>query len=58
MLQRRAKQWGITTYGSISDAELDEVVAYVLSRFPQSGEVMVRGHLQAHKASNGGEVKH
>ena len=48
-LQRRARQWGITTFGSISDEDLDGTVQSILTQFPQSGEVLMCGHLRARK---------
>ena len=52
-LQRRAKEWNITTYSNISDDALDEIVQQTLSRFPTSGEVMLRGHLNSQQVSAG-----
>lgn len=46
-LQRRAKEWNILTFSSISNAELDEVVLERHHQFPQAGEAMFRGHLLA-----------
>lgn len=46
-LQRRAKEWNIPSYSTVSDAQLDEVVSDILMQFPTSGEVMIRGHVQA-----------
>ena len=48
-IQRRAKEWGIGTYLSISDQSLDAVVRDIILQFPSSGEVMIRGHLQSRK---------
>jgi len=48
-LQRKAKEWNISTYSSISDDCLDEMVQQIGSRFPTSGEVMIRGHLNSQK---------
>ena len=48
-LQRKAKEWNITTYSNISDEMLDEMVQQIQSRFPTSGEVMMRGHLNSQK---------
>ncbi len=48
-IQRRAKEWNIKIYSSISDADLDRVIGTIISQFPQSGEVMLSGHLRALK---------
>ena len=48
-LQRRAKEWNIPSYSNLSDTQLDGIVSDVLIHFPSSGEVMIRGHLQAKK---------
>lgn len=48
-LQRRAKEWNIETYSTISDETLDTAVTNTLLQFPSSGEVMIRGYLQAQK---------
>lgn len=45
-VQRRAKEWSIVTYSSIPDSDLDDRIA---SEFPNSGEVMVNGHLLSQK---------
>ena len=50
-LQRKAKEWDITTYSNISDAKLDEMVQQIQTRFPTSGEVMIRGHLNSQKVA-------
>ena len=50
-LQRKAKEWDITTYSNISDATLDEMVRQIQTRFPTSGEVMIRGHLNSQKVA-------
>ena len=44
-LQRRAKEWNISTYSLITDSELDVIVRRHLEEFPRSGEAMLRGHL-------------
>ena len=44
-LQRRAKEYGVTRFSSITDNELDEVVRNCLEDFPRAGEVMLRGQL-------------
>lgn len=46
-LQRRAQEWGITTYCDIATSDLQETVVQLLQRFPNSGEVMLRGHLES-----------
>ena len=46
-LCRRATEWGITTYSTITDLELDVKVAALKHNFPNSGEVMINGHLMA-----------
>ena len=46
-LQRRAKEWNITTYSTLIDSELDEIVREYLHSFPSAGEAMIRGHLQS-----------
>ena len=49
-LQRRAMLWGIKKYTEISDhsdVSLNEKVGEILVRFPNSGEVMINGHLKA-----------
>ena len=46
-LCRRAAEWDISTYSTITDALLDERVAKIKTDFPNSGEVMVNGHLMA-----------
>ena len=48
-IQRRAKTWNITSFDSLTDSDLDRIVLTILSQFPQSGEVMVCGHLRAMK---------
>ena len=44
-LQRRAKEYGVTRFSSITDNELDDVVRNSLEDFPRAGEVMLRGQL-------------
>lgn len=44
-LQRRAKEYGITRFSTITDNELDEVVRNCVEDFPRIGEVMLRGQL-------------
>ena len=46
-LQRRAKEWDIITFTSITDADLDRIVERYQHEFPQAGEAMLRGHLQS-----------
>ena len=46
-LQRRAQDWDIHKYTHISEESLSEEVDDILARFPNSGEVMVNGHLKA-----------
>jgi hypothetical protein len=48
-VQRRAKDWNIPRYSTISDAQLDGAVNDILKNFPSSGEVMILGHLQSRK---------
>ena len=51
-IQRRAKQWDVKTFSSISDIQLDEVVSTVLQQFPKCGEVLMCGHLRSLKVSS------
>ena len=44
-LQRRAKEYGITSFSTITDDELDEIVRNCVEEFPRAGEVMLRGQL-------------
>ena len=46
-LRRRAKEWYIRTFSSISDPELDRIVNNLIRRFPNAGEIMLTGHLRA-----------
>ena len=46
-LQRRAQEWSIATYTTISDANLDDLVRRYLHSSPQAGEAMLRGYLQS-----------
>lgn len=46
-LQRRALDWDIHKYTRISDGSLNLEVDDILARFPNSGEVMINGHLKA-----------
>ena len=46
-LQRRAADWGIHKFTGISDRCLNEEVDSIIARFPNSGEVMINGHLRA-----------
>ena len=50
-LQRRAREWQITKYSSISDDTLDEAVGSIIGQFPLSGEVMIKGFLQSQNVS-------
>ena len=50
-LQRRAKEWNIEKYSNIGDDSLDQIVQEIKSRFPRSGEVMIRGHLNSQKVA-------
>ena len=44
-LQRRAKEWSITTYSTVTNSELDEIVRQYVHSFLSAGEAMTRGHL-------------
>ena len=46
-LRRRAAEWGIEAYSVVTDSELDEKVSKIKEEFPNSGEVMINGHLLA-----------
>lgn len=48
-LWRRLRDLGIQTsmYTTISDSELDSVMSGLVSRFPQNGITMMRGHLRS-----------
>jgi len=47
-LQRRATDWGICKFtAGISDRRLNEEVDSIIVQFPNSGEVMINGHLKA-----------
>lgn len=46
-LCRRAAEWGLTTYSSITDLELDEKMAEIKRNYPNSGQVMINGHLMS-----------
>lgn len=46
-LQRRAKEWNILTYSSVTDQALDDAVREILFQFPTAGEVMLNGHLRS-----------
>ena len=50
-VRRRVREWGIKTYSDISDTVLDHHVRSVVSEFPNSGEVMMTGHLRSQKVS-------
>ena len=45
-LKRRAREWNIPTYSTLTDAELEGIVREYMQQFPNCGEVMLRGHLQ------------
>ena len=44
-LQRRAKEWSIRTYCTITDSMLDGIISRTLHDFPRAGEAMMRGYL-------------
>ena len=46
-LRRRAHEWHINTFSTIADSELDDIISDLLRRFPNAGEALLRGHLQA-----------
>ena len=46
-LQRRAKEWNISKYNRISNADIDNTVREILQEFPTAGEVMLAGHITA-----------
>lgn len=46
-LCRRAAEWGIATYSTVTDLELDSKVTEIKQNFPNSGEVMINGYLLA-----------
>ena len=48
-VRRRATESGLHKYDAITDSSLDDLIRDVLSRFPASGEVMLRGHLRNQK---------
>ena len=48
-IQRRAKEYNIKTYSTLPDDSLDQLVRDIISQFPSTGEVMLRGHRQAMK---------
>ena len=52
--QRRAKEWNITSYSEISDADLDRAVSNILEQFPSSGETMISGNLKSQKVGPSG----
>ena len=45
--QRRAKEWGITTYTTISDLELHQMEREFKVEFPNNGEAILKGHLES-----------
>ena len=46
-LQRRAREWNIQAFSTLSDSELDGIVGQYMLRFPNCGEAMLRGHLHS-----------
>ena len=44
-IQRRAQEWSISRFTVISDQALDQEIYRIKSDFPNSGEVMIAGHL-------------
>ena len=44
-LQRRARDYNIKRFSSISDRELDIIMTNCLGDFPQAGQVMLQGHM-------------
>ena len=56
-LQRRAREWNITKYSSMSDDSLDEAMGDVMAQFPYCGEVMINGCLQSQNVCRG-KLKH
>ena len=50
-IQRRAKEWNIESYSSITNAALDDLVRRIVSDFPNAGEVLIQGHLMSQKVS-------
>lgn len=44
-LQRRAKEWNISRFTVIADQALDHEIYQIKLNFPNSGEVMITGHL-------------
>lgn len=44
-LQRRAREYNIKRFSSITDEELDLIMANCLEDFPQTGQVMLQGHM-------------
>ena len=47
ILKRRAREWNIPNFSTLTDAELDRIVREYMQQFPNCGEVMLRGHLQS-----------
>ena len=44
-LQRRANEWNISRFTVIADQALDHEIYQIRLNFPNSGEVMIAGHL-------------
>ena len=44
-LQRRAREYNIKRFSSITDRELDVITTNCLEDFPQAGQVMLQGHM-------------
>lgn len=44
-LQRRASEYNIKRFSSITDGELDIIMASCLEDFPHAGQVMLQGHM-------------
>lgn len=51
-IQRRAKEWNLPTFSSISDSELDSIIRDLLSQSPTLGEIIICGHLKSRKVIN------
>lgn len=43
------REWNIVTFSTISDIDLDILIRSIITQFPQSGEVMVCGHVRSRK---------
>ena len=44
-LRRRAVKWNIEAFSTVTDTELEEKISVIKRDFPNSGEVMITGHL-------------